>query len=71
MNILKDKRYLDVTYSEKKAPKTSYPFRLGKELISRTNKKSGKMLDLGCGRGEYLDVFSKMGFDFTAAIPPP
>ena len=62
INILKSKKYLDITYSEKKNPKTSYPYKLGKELTKRTHTTSGKMIDLGCGRGEYLDVFSSLNF---------
>ena len=54
-----------MTYSNEKNPRTTYPYKLGKELTRRTNVTSGKFLDLGCGRGEYLDVFSEMGFDVT------
>ena len=60
---MNDKKYLDITYSDKKTPRTQYPYALGKELVKRTGKTSGKFLDLGCGRGEYLDVFFDMGFD--------
>ena len=63
MNILKNQTYLDTTYSDEKTPRTSYPFYLTKELLRRTNKETGKMLDLGCGRGEYLDTFSYNGFN--------
>ena len=65
MSVMNDKKYLDITYSDKKTPRTQYPYALGKELVKRTGKTSGKFLDLGCGRGEYLDVFFDMGFDVT------
>ena len=65
MSIMNNEKYLDITYSDKKTPRTQYPYALGKELVKRTGKTSGKFLDLGCGRGEYLDVFSDMGFDVT------
>ena len=65
MGVMNDKKYLDITYSDKKNPRTNYPYKLGKEITRRTNKTYGKFLDLGCGRGEYLDVFSDMGFDVT------
>ncbi len=65
MGVMNDKKYLDITYSDKKNPRTNYPYKLGKEITRRTNKTHGKFLDLGCGRGEYLDVFSDMGFDAT------
>ena len=63
MNILKEQTYLNTTYSEEKNPKTGYPAHLTKELIRRTGKTEGKMLDLGCGRGEYLDTFFDNGFE--------
>lgn len=65
MSIMNNEKYLDITYSDEKTPRTQYPYALGKELVKRTGKTSGKFLDLGCGRGEYLDVFSDMGFDVT------
>ena len=65
MNIMRDEKYLDITYSEEKTPRTSYPSKLAKELVRRTGVISGSFLDLGSGRGEYLDVFSDMGFDVT------
>ena len=65
MSIMSDKKYLDVTYSDKKNPKTEYPYKLGSEICRLTSKKEGSLLDLGCGRGEYLDVFSSLGFSVT------
>lgn len=56
------KDYVSVIYDEKRAPKTEYPDRLTKYLISRFNLKPGfKILELGCGRGEFLESFQKAG----------
>ena len=49
MGVMNDEKYLDVTYSDEKNPRTNYPYKLGKELTRRTNITSGKFLDLGCG----------------------
>ncbi len=56
--------YLDVVYSEKRTPKTDYPNQLASYLSRRFNLKSGgKLLELGCGRGDFLLAFKKIGFD--------
>ena len=53
--------YLKVTYSEERAPHGEYPLLFGKYLIEKYYKGSGKILDLGCGRGDYLKVFRELG----------
>tara|TARA_R100000152_G_C6774925_1_gene202988 strand:- start:494 stop:1213 length:720 start_codon:yes stop_codon:yes gene_type:complete len=63
--ILNSAEYLDVTYSEEKAPYGEYPFLFGKHLLKDVFGKTGKILDLGCGRGEYVKVFSDLGFEPT------
>ena len=47
--------YLSVYYSKKK-PLTSYPGKLIKKLIQDYNL-SGTVLDVGCGRGDFLKEF--------------
>lgn len=54
--------YLNVTYSDSRAPRTEYPSLLGQHLLKQYYKETGTILDLGCGRGEFLDVFSDLGF---------
>tara|TARA_B100000809_G_scaffold258748_1_gene302482 strand:+ start:301 stop:1020 length:720 start_codon:yes stop_codon:yes gene_type:complete len=61
--ILESPEYLSVTYSEDKAPYGKYPFLFGQYLLKNVFKKPGRLLDLGCGRGEYIKVFSDLGFD--------
>jgi SAM-dependent methyltransferase len=52
--------YLQVTYGDK--PFTSYPYKLSAFLFKMFGMGKGeKILDLGCGRGEFLDGFQKLG----------
>tara|TARA_Y100000034_G_scaffold136485_2_gene213216 strand:- start:866 stop:1603 length:738 start_codon:yes stop_codon:yes gene_type:complete len=62
-SILNKSDYLDITYSEAKAPRTSYPTQLANKIQSDFYKKCGKLIDLGCGRGDFLDAFYDLGFD--------
>ena len=60
---LKSNDYLKVTYSEERAPYGEYPLLFGKYLTERYYKTPGKILDLGCGRGDYLKVFRNLGLE--------
>ena len=64
-SVLESPEYLNVTYSEEKAPYGQYPFLFGKYLLKNIYKQPGRILDLGCGRGEYIKVFSDLGFKPT------
>jgi len=56
--------YLAVTYSEARAPKSSYPQKLIEYLVDRfAIKKDSKLLEIGCGRGDFLKEFSNAGLD--------
>ncbi|MFH1594002.1 MAG: class I SAM-dependent methyltransferase [Candidatus Omnitrophota bacterium] len=56
--------YLSVVYSEKRAPKTDYPRRLTGYLFDRFNMKEGqRLLEVGCGRGEFLKAFQELKLD--------
>ncbi|MEZ4231136.1 MAG: class I SAM-dependent methyltransferase [Polyangiaceae bacterium] len=59
--------YLRVRYSEEARPYTSYPDQLTRYLTARFLKdhRGGRLLDLGCGRGEFLNGFSRQGFRVT------
>lgn len=58
------KDYVGVIYAEKRTPKTDYPVKLTRYLTDRFNLKPGfKLLELGCGRGEFLESFQKDGLD--------
>ena len=54
--------YLDVVYDSKSHPKTQYPEQLASFLFDRFDMRPGqKLLEPGCGRGEFLNGFRKKG----------
>jgi SAM-dependent methyltransferase len=56
--------YVSVIYNEGDRPFTQYPAKLSRYLSSRYNLSKGiKILDLGCGRGEFLKGFIRCGLD--------
>lgn len=55
--------YIETVYNEKIRPRTDYPEKLVAYLSSRFNiKESAKILDVGCGRGDFLIAFKAHGF---------
>jgi SAM-dependent methyltransferase len=61
------RQYLDVRYSEGERPYTDYPSQLTAHLAERylAGHAGSKLLDLGCGRGEFLNGFARLGFKAT------
>jgi len=58
------KRYNKIVYSEQERPVTSYPYGLAKYLVERFAIKEGnRILDNGCGRGDFLRGFEKCGME--------
>jgi len=58
------KNYLSVVYDEKSHPYTDYPKKLCAYLFQSFQLKQGmKMLEPGCGRGEFLSNFKDLGLD--------
>lgn len=56
------KDYVSVVYSERERPFTEYPERLARYLSERYRLDSRhRLLDLGCGRGEFLRGFARCG----------
>ena len=56
--------YVAVTYNEKDRPFTQYPDKLARYLSSRYElPKGSNILDLGCGRGEFLRGFIRCGLN--------
>ena len=54
--------YLNIVYDNKSHPETTYPEQLTQYLFKRFGMKSGqKLLEPGCGRGEFLNGFQKLG----------
>lgn len=56
--------YIEVTYSENEKPQGTYPDQLVDYLVGRFHISKGmKILDNGCGRGDFLKAFSKLGLE--------
>ena len=54
--------YVDVIYNPNVRPFTNYPAKLINYLIKRYKLvKNSKLLELGCGRGEFLKEFIDQG----------
>jgi len=54
--------YVAVTYNENDRPFTEYPDKLARYLVQRYNLTAKqKLLDIGCGRGEFLRGFMRCG----------
>ena len=59
--------YLEVVYNPDDKPYTEYPKKLVKYLTQRYQMKPGdKFLELGCGRGDFLNEFTMFGLDTYA-----
>ncbi len=61
-SVLKNPDYLKVTYSQQKAPKGLYPDLLAQWLFKNIYRRSGRLLDLGCGRGDHIHAWTSLGF---------
>ena len=56
--------YVNVIYNTKDKPITSYPGKLTRYLFNRYNLKKGQsLLDVGCGRGDFLKGFIDCGLN--------
>lgn len=54
------KNYLNIYYDKKIKPETNYPYVLTEKISLFFRDKTGLLVDVGCGRGEMLDAFSKL-----------
>ena len=60
-------KYLEVVYNTKDRPLTNYPEKLVKYLVKNYKiNKQDKFLELGCGRGDFLNEFTKLDLDTYA-----
>lgn len=58
------KDYLSVVYDENRTPKTGYPLKLVEYLVRKFDLKNGeRLLEIGCGRGDFLNAFRKVGLN--------
>ena len=63
--------YLDIVYSKERRPASDYPARLAKRLADIYAPSGGRLLDLGCGRGDMLRAFDALDFDVVGADVSP
>lgn len=58
------KKYLETIYNEENKPFSDYPKKLINHLIEIANlQQNQKILELGCGRGDFIIEFKKNGLD--------
>ncbi len=63
--------YLDVSYSQDRKPLTDYPNKLARWMMEHVYGGPGKLLDVGCGRGDQLRAFASLGFDVAGVDLSP
>lgn len=57
-------KYIEVAYSHKEKPISDYPKQLALYLKERFCLREGmRLLDNGCGRGDFLRAFSELGLE--------
>jgi SAM-dependent methyltransferase len=69
--VLAGPTYLDLTYDATRLPYTRYPRQLAAWLAGSVLGGRGRLLDVGCGRGEYLQAFRDLGFDVAGVDISP
>lgn len=55
--------YLDIQYSKVRVPETVYPAQLVSWLCKKVDRSSGRVVDVGCGRGDFTNAWAGLGFD--------
>ncbi len=64
---MRNKKYVEVIYNEKDRPFTSYPKKFVRYIFDRYKfKEKSNLLELGCGRGDFINEFSNLGLDVHA-----
>lgn len=62
-----DNKYLEIVYNLKDKPITNYPEKLASYLVDKFKiKEKDKFLELGCGRGDFINEFTKLKLDTFA-----
>jgi len=61
---MSEEKYLETIYSKQKYPFSEYPKKLINYLFSRFDLKDNqKLLEIGCGRGDFLNEFRKKNLE--------
>ena len=56
--------YTKIHYNKELRPYSNYSWLLCQHLADKYyQSRSGTLLDVGCGRGEHVEIFNKLGFD--------
>lgn len=56
--------YTKIHYNKELRPPSNYSRLLCRHLADKYfQAKEGRLLDVGCGRGEHVEIFNEMGFD--------
>lgn len=64
--------YLEVQYSQERSPETAYPRRLIDHLSDRLDIRwPDRVVDLGCGRGDFTKEWRNRGLEVTALDREP
>lgn len=64
--------YTSVVYNETRTPITKYPDQLAGYLIKRFGLKPGnRLLELGCGRGDFTSAFKRAGLTCSGVDREP
>jgi SAM-dependent methyltransferase len=69
--IYADRTYLDVVYASDLKPPTDYPNLLARRLTELYFERPGRLLELGCGRGDALRAFASLGYDVVGVDLSP
>ena len=70
-SVMEKSSYLRVTYDEEHTPLGPYPLQLASWISDNYIRNKGRLLDMGCGRGEYLSAFEKLGFNVAGIDASP
>jgi SAM-dependent methyltransferase len=73
-SVLERADYLAVSYDPARVPFGPYPGRLCRWLHENVFRTPGSLLDIGCGRGEFMSGFAALGYrasgvDVSPAAP--
>lgn len=63
--------YLEVMYSEQRRPRSNYDGKLAAYLTETVYGRPGRLLDIGCGRGDMLRAFAGAGHEVRGADISP